>query len=139
MLKFTPEELEKLVRPTWEDFKNKVINGLKFELELNKNGEPKIKNNVRGKVEGQIGLIKLHAWDITYDIAVEHISGVSDAAEAYIKENTVKGRFLRKPENRELYGDVLPNGDIITKQSFWLNKDYILQYLKEKAPELLKS
>lgn len=139
ILKFTPEELEKLVRPTWEDFKKKVKDGLTFKLELNKNGEPKIKNNVSGKVEGQIGLIKLHAWDITYDIAAEHISGVSDAANEYIKDNTVEGRFLRKPENRELYGDVLPNGDVITKQSFWLNKDYILQYLKEKAPELLKS
>ncbi len=138
MLKFTPEELEDSVRPTWEDFKSKVIEGLRFEVKLNKKKSPIVTNNINGKVDGQIGLIKLHVRDITYDISLQHISGATEEAQEYIEQHSKKGRFLRKPKNREKYGDLLPNGDIIPKQSFWLNRDYILQYLREKAPGLLE-
>ena len=138
MLKFTPEELEEFVRPTWEDFRCKVIEGLRFQLKLNRNNEPIITNNINGRVDGQIGLIKLHVRDITYDISAQHISGVNEKAEEYIRKHSENGRFMRKPDNQEKFGDVLPNGDVIPKQSFWLNRDYILQYLREKAPELLK-
>ncbi|EAF5696608.1 restriction endonuclease, partial [Listeria monocytogenes] len=42
--------------------------------------------------------------------------------------------------NGEKYGngiigkhtDVLPNGDIMTKQSFWLNKKYLLNIIDDK-------
>lgn len=138
MLKFTPEELERLVRPTWEDFKSEIIEGLKFKLELNANHEPIITNNIQGKAAGQIGLIKLHVRDIAYDISLQNISGTTKEAKEYINKHSVNGRFLRKPENIPQYGDRLPNGDIIPKQSFWLNKDYILQYLREREPGLLK-
>ena len=138
MLKFTPEELEELVRPTWEDFKHKVMEGLRFHLKLNGNNEPIITNNIKGKTDGQIGLIKLHVRDIIYDISAQHILGVDEKAEEYIRDHSQNGRFLRKPENKEKYGDTLPNGDILPKQSFWLNRDYILQYIREKAPEFLK-
>lgn len=138
MLKFTPEELEKSVKPTWEDFKSKVREGLKFEVKLNKKDVPVVTNNINGKVDGQIGLIKLHVKDITYDISLQNISGATEEAEEYIRQHSWEGRFLRKPQNREKYGDLLPNGDIIPKQSFWLNRDYILQYLRDKAPGLLE-
>lgn len=137
ILKFTPEELERLVRPTWEDFKSKVSKGLKFKLELNTNHEPIITNNINGKVAGQIGLIKLHVRDIAYDISLRHISGTTKEAKEYINKHSLNERFIRKPENIQKYGDKLPNGDIIPKQSFWLNRDYILQYIRERNPGLL--
>lgn len=138
MLKFTPEELERLVRPTWEEFKSRISEGLKFKLELNANHEPIITNNINGKIAGQIGLIKLHVRDIAYDISLQHISGTTKEEREYINEHSINGRFLRKSENIPKYGDRLPNGDIIPKQSFWLNRDYILQYLRERKPGLLK-
>ena len=137
-LKFTPEQLNQYVKDTWLDFKEKVIGGLQFRVKLDKKGRPKIYNNIQGKTEGQIGLIKLHVKDVVYDIYAENISGRTPEEQRFIRNHTIGSRFCWKPENRDKYGDELPNGDIIPKQSFWLNKEYILEYLRENAPELLK-
>ena len=40
-----------------------------------------------------------------------------------LDKNTVNGRFAWKPENKWKYGCILSNGDMVTKQSLWLNKD----------------
>lgn len=134
-LKFTPEQLDKYVKPTWEDFKKKVVNGMRFKLEKNKS-LIKVCSDVAGKTEGQIGLIKLHARDVTYDINRKHISGVDAAATKILEANTLNGRFIWKPENKHKYGCMLKNRDIITKQSFWLNKDFVLNYIRENKPEI---
>lgn len=85
----------------------------------------------------KLGLIKLHARDVVYDIDRHNITGETNEAEQLIDRYTVNGRFLWKPENREKYGCKLPNGDVITRQSFWLNKDYVLEYIKQNEVELL--
>lgn len=135
-LKFTPEQLDKCVRQTWEDFKKKVIGGMEFELVTNKRSI-EVCSNVSGKTEGQIGLIKLHAWDVTYNIDRNHIHGVDDDAKKILDANTINGRFVWKSENKKKYGCTLPNGDVITKQSFWLNKDFVLDYIRKNKPEIL--
>lgn len=137
-MKFTPEQLDKYVKDTWLDFKEKINNGLKFTLKLNKNGNCIIYNNVNGITNNQIGVIKLHVKDVVYDIDIANISGLTKEAEEFIRKHTVNNRFRWKIYNKDKYGDKLPNGDIIPKQSFWLNKSAILLYLKENAPELLK-
>lgn len=134
-LKFTPEELDKYVKKTWEGFKKKVIDGINFELVKNKKGI-EVCSDVAGKMEGQIGLIKLHAWDVTYDIDRRHIHGVDADAIDVLDANTVNGRFIWKPDNKDKYGCTLPNGDVITKQSFWLNKDFVLNYIRKNKPEI---
>ena len=135
-LKFTPEQLDKYVKQTWEDFKQKTIDGISFELVKSKRGI-KVCSDVLGKTEGQIGLIKLHAWDVTYDIDRNHINGADATATEILNENTVDGRFVWKPENKDRCGCTLPNGDVITKQSFWLNKDFVLEYIRENKIEIL--
>lgn len=135
-LKFTPEQLDKCVRQTWENFRQKVIDGIKFELVQDKRSFG-ISSDVSGKTEGQIGLIKLHAGDVTYNIDRNHIHGADEGADKILDANTIDGRFVWKPENKDKYGCTLPNGDVITKQSFWLNKDFVLDYIREKKPEIL--
>lgn len=134
-LKFTPEQLDKWVKQSWEDFKQKVHDGMRFELATDKSGI-KVYSDVAGKTEGQIGLIKLHAWDVTYDIDRSRINGVDAIATQILDRNTVNGRFVWKPENKRKYGCTLPNGDVITKQSFWLNKKFVLEYIRENKPEV---
>lgn len=136
-LKFTPEQLDKYVKDTWENFKKTILAGVKFQLAINKQGKIVIHSNIQGKVNGQIGLIKLHARDVVYDIDRHNITGETNEAERLIDRYTVNGRFLWKPENREKYGCKLPNGDVITQQSFWLNKDYVLEYIKQNGAKLL--
>ena len=135
-LKFTPEQLDKYVKRTWEAFKRKVIEGMRFEVVKNKNSF-KVRSDVSGKTKGQIGLIKLHATDVAYDIDCNHISGADEAATKILEANTQNGRFVCKPENRDKYGCTLPNGDVITKQSFWLNNDFVLDYIRQNKPEIL--
>lgn len=134
-LKFTPEELDKYVKQTWESFRKKVIEGISFVLEV-KGKNVRIQSDVQGKREGQIGLIKLHASDVTYDIDRRHICGANWEAEKIIDDNTVNGRFVWKPENRDKCGCAIQNGDVITKQSFWLNNDFVLKYIRDKKPEV---
>ena len=135
-LKFTPEELDKGVKDTWEKFKKKVKDGLTFEVKK-QNSKIQICSNIDGKVEGQIGYIKSHAGGVTYDIDRTNIS-ISDDIDGIniFTGNIQNGRFIWKSENKEKYGDNLPNGDIITKQSFWLNREYILEYIKKNKPEI---
>ena len=137
-LKFTPEELDMYVKETWEAFRKKVIHGIIFKVKAKKKGI-RVYSDVQGKKAGQIGLIKLHAKGVTYDIDVGHICAVDKKAEKIVKDNTINGRFVWRPENRHMYGCVIENGDVIPKQSFWLNKDFVLKYIREKKPEIFKN
>lgn len=133
-LKFTPEQLDKWAKETWEDIKSKVVNGIRFTLEKRKN-DVIIHSNIQGKTENQMGLIKVHG-QATYDIDRKNIIGVDEASEQYIEKNTVNGRFVQQEEKKGTFGCKLPNGDIIGKQSYWLNNDFVLNYIKEHSGEL---
>lgn len=133
-LKFTPEQLDEWAKETWEDLKSKVVNGIRFTLEKRKN-DVIIHSNIQGKTENQMGLIKVHGQS-TYDIDRKNIIGVDEISEQYIEKNTVNGRFVQREEKKDTFGCKLPNGDIIGKQSYWLNNDFVLNYIKEHSSEL---
>jgi DNA mismatch repair protein MutH len=133
-LKFTPEQLDEWAKETWEDLKSKVVNGIRFTLEKRKN-DVIIHSNIRGKTENQMGLIKVHGQS-TYDIDRKNIIGVDEVSEQYIEKNTVNGRFVQREEKKDTFGCELPNGDVIGKQSYWLNNDFVLNYIKEHSGEL---
>ena len=116
------------------DFKSKVVNGIQFTLEKRKN-DVIIHSNIQGKIENQMGLIKVHGQS-TYDIDRKNIIGVDEVSEQYIEKNTVNGRFVQREEKKDTFGCELPNGDIIGKQSYWLNNDFVLNYIKEHSDEL---
>ena len=82
-----------------------------------------------------MGLIKVHGQS-TYDIDRKNIIGVDEVSEQYIEKNTVNGRFVQREEKKDTFGCELPNGDIIGKQSYWLNNDFVLNYIKEHSDEL---
>ena len=94
-----------------------------------------IHSNIQGKIENQMGLIKVHGQS-TYDIDRKNIIGVDEVSEQYIEKNTVNGRFVQREEKKDTFGCELPNGDIIGKQSYWLNNDFVLNYIKEHSDEL---
>lgn len=133
-LKFTPEQLDEWAKETWEDLKNKLLSGIQFTLEKRKK-DVIIHSNIQGKIENQMGLIKVHGQS-TYDIDRKHIVGADEASEQYIDANTVNGHFVQREEKKAAFGCELPNGDIIGKQSYWLNNDFILNYIKKHSDEL---
>ncbi|MCR5481705.1 MAG: restriction endonuclease, partial [Clostridia bacterium] len=100
-------DLEVNVRNEWEKYKRVIKYGVKFTKCIDRNGKITFKNNLPNKSETKIIHIRPHAQKAAY-----------------------------KFNNGEIYGNVernanmLPSGEYMTTQSFWLNNDYILNQIK---------
>lgn len=100
------EHLE-IVRNEWETSQRILKEGLVLQKKYDKDGRNfKIKNNFPKKSETKITHIRPHT-----------------SKRYYVLEN---GEVIGE---NPTYGDELPDGRIITKQSFWLNNTYILSQL----------
>ena len=96
-------EIDNTLRNEWEIVKNKFITGVNFEF------KGYIANDLPKKTETQIIHVRPHASRSAYEInGVFYGSG-----------------------SLEVDSDDLPNGDKMTKQSFWLNNTYILEQIKD--------
>lgn len=104
-------DLEVTVRKEWEKYKHIIQYGIKFTKLIDSSGKISFKNNLPNKSETEIIHVRPHATKAAY-------------------------RF----SNGEEYGNVsrdanvLPNGEYMTTQSFWINNSYIL----EQIDKLLK-
>lgn len=100
-------DLDVTVRNEWEEYKRIIQYGVKFTKVLDSAGKVSFKNNLPNKSETEIIHVRPHATKAAY-------------------------RF----NNGEEYGNVdrdaniLPNGEYMTTQSFWINNDYVLKQLK---------
>ena len=104
------ESLE-VVHKAWIKSKLILQEGVKFDIKYNKKGDLKVFNNLPGITDNGVFHIRPHANHAYYSI------------------------------NGEVYGngklsdsDLLPNGDRMTKQAYWLNRDFIESQLR---PELV--
>lgn len=103
------EDLNVTVRKEWEKYKHIIKYGVEFKKKIDSQGKVSFENNLPNKSETEIIHIRPHAQKAAY-------------------------RF----NNGEEYGNVdrdanmLPNGEYMTTQSFWINNDYILHQLKKK-------
>ena len=101
------DDLDVTVRNEWEEYKRIIQYGVKFTKVLDKAGKVSFKNNLPNKSETEIIHVRPHAIKAAY-------------------------RF----NNGEEYGNVdrdaniLPSGEYMTTQSFWINNDYVLKQLK---------
>ena len=131
ILSLTDEELEKFLKPLWESIQYEINKGVHFKLYINKNGKPKIYNSLPDKKNQALSHVRPHTRKSTYKIKRENIIGYDSIAEKYIEEHTRENYFYLNEEYLKKYGDTLPNGDIMTKQCFWINRQYILSRLEE--------
>lgn len=103
------EDLNVTVRREWEAYKHIIQYGVKFNKLIDSKGKVSFENNLPNKSETEIIHVRPHAQKAAY-------------------------RF----NNGEEYGNVerdanmLPNGEYMTTQSFWINNDYILRQIKKK-------
>lgn len=86
----------------WKANQNIINQGVKFEI-----GKT-IKNDLPKAKDARIFHLRPHA-----------------KKSAYLIDGDEYGKGLLERD-----ADVLPNGDMMTKQSFWLNKSYVLEQLK---------
>ena len=99
-------DLDLTVRNEWERYKQIIKHGVIFTKYIDSKGKISFKNNLPNKKETKIIHVRPHAEKAAY-------------------------RFNNGEEygNVERDANVLPNGEYMTTQSFWLNNDYVLKQL----------
>ena len=99
-------DLEVVVRKEWEEYKRIIQYGIEFTKIVDATGKISFQNNLPNKSETEIIHVRPHAQKAAYQF-----------------------------KNGEVYGNVerdanmLPNGEYMTTQSFWINNDYVLRQL----------
>lgn len=99
-------DLEVTVRKEWERYRHIIRYGVEFTKCIDSSGKVSFKNNLPNKSETEIIHIRPHAIKAAY-------------------------RFNNGEEygNVERDANVLPNGEYMTTQSFWINNEYILRQI----------
>ena len=100
-------DLEVVIKREWEQYKRIIQYGIEFTKCIDANGNISFKNNLPNKSETEIIHVRPHAQKAAY-------------------------RFNNGEEygNVERDANILPNGEYMTTQSFWINNSYILKILK---------
>lgn len=132
ILTFTDEELEMNLKPIWERIKKEINDGVKFTLSITSKGGLRVSNTLPGMADYKMCHTKTHSSKTAYKIKLCNIVGDSEEAKECIKKYTEGDYFYLGKQNLNNYGDMLPNGDIMTKQCIWINSSYILKRLKEQ-------
>ena len=99
-------DLNDIVKREWEKYKDIIINGVILKKIKKGNNKVEIQNNLPGLKDTEIIHIRPHAQKSAYKL----------------KDGFTKGNIERD-------ADELPNGEWMTKQSFWLNREYVLKQL----------
>ena len=95
-------DIDNIVRKEWEQVKQTIIDGVKFDIKPNR-----VDNNLLSPTQSQIIHVRPHTSQSAYRLHNGYIKGdIKDC-------------------------DELANGELMTKQSFWLNNDYILSILEK--------
>lgn len=102
------DDLNTEVYDGWSKIKKIISVGVQFKLKTDKRGNTVVENNLPSKNDNRIIHMRPHAQQAYYKLANGFTKGkVSD-------------------------GDELPDGQYMTKQSFWINNSYIISILREE-------
>lgn len=102
------EELEKTGKDEWELYKKKLLEGVNFKHSTDKNGKVKTENDLPKMSDTQMFHLRPRAEKSAYLINGKRYGGGTESDM-----------------------DLLPNGDKMTKQCFWLNHKYVLKIIKD--------
>ena len=102
------EDLDGALRDCWSAARRKVRDGVTFTKKVQKSGKVKFINDLPGSRDNPIAHVRPHAGKSAYKLA----------------DGTKRG-------NIEKDGDELPDGQWMTKQSFWLNSRYVYEIVKD--------
>ena len=102
------EELETIGKMEWERYKYKFLSGVNFELKQQKNGKIVIYNDLPNKSDTKIFHLRPHSEKSAY---------------------LIKGIKYGNGSEKDM--DILPNGDKMTHQCFWLNNDYVSEVIRD--------
>ncbi len=99
------QDIDGPLRECWEKTRDTIEKGVVLDIEIRENGSVRVTNDLPGAGEpGSIAHVRPHATKRGYRL----------------EDGTVIG-------DPERYGDELPDGRVMTKQSFWLNRGYVYE------------
>ncbi len=101
-------DLETTGRKEWEAYQQKFMEGVEFTIKERPDGGYRVLNDLPTTKTTKIFHLRPHASRSAYEIDGQHIGNGTEADM-----------------------DTLPDGRKMTKQCFWLNKDYVAKIIKE--------
>ena len=101
------DDLNITVREGWESIRQTIIDGVEFTIKEQKNGLI-VRNNLPSKKNNPIVHIRPHTSKRYYALHGGMVIGDGNVSNS----------------------DLLPDGQRMTKQSFWLNNSYVLDQIK---------
>ena len=102
------DELEEVGRLEWNKYKEKFIEGVNFTVKNLSCGKQIIENDLPKKTDTKIFHLRPHS-----------------SKSAYL----INGKKYGNGSSTDM--DLLPNGDKMTHQCFWLNNDYISEIIRD--------
>ncbi len=102
------EDLDGALRECWEAARDKVRRGVTFTKKVRADGKVVVCNDLPGIDDNPVAHVRPHTSRSAYKLADGYERG-----------------------DLERDGDELPDGQWMTKQSFWLKNDYIYGFLKD--------
>lgn len=102
------EDIDGPLKDCWQRTKDVVSEGVELIVTLDRHGKPIVSNNLPKKSDrGSISHVRPHTTKRGYRFE--------------------DGSVIGDPDR---YGDELPDGRVMTKQSFWLNSDYVYAVIR---------
>lgn len=106
------EDIDGPLRECWQRTKEAIVNGVDFEVKIGTNCGCFVNNNLPKMSDaGSIAHVRPHAQKAAYQLD----NGINIG-------------------NIERDADELPDGQFMTKQSFWLNSKYVYEIVKTSEP-----
>lgn len=98
-----PDKDIEVVRDAWNRTKHIIKYGIELKKAVQKNGKVTIENNLPGISDNGVFHIRPHASKSYYELNDGNVYGSGSVSDS----------------------DILPNGERMTKQAYWLNRAYI--------------
>ncbi|WP_407450463.1 Sau3AI family type II restriction endonuclease [Fibrobacter sp.] len=130
-----PQDDEKIIKKGWEDIRDIIRAGIKFVKDVNDDGSPILttrgKNRILNNFPDSRNTDKNRKEYRLCPSPKPYNRIISIRPHASLVYYDLKSIGYKDTGNPRCNGSCLPNGDVMTKQCFWFNNEYILEQIKE--------
>lgn len=130
-----PQDDEKIIKKGWEDIRDIIRAGVKFVKDVNDDGSPILttrgKNRILNNFPDSRNTDKNRKEYRLCPSPKPYNRIISIRPHASLVYYDLKSIGYKDTGNPRCNGSCLPNGDVMTKQCFWFNNEYILEQIKE--------
>ena len=131
-----PQKHERIIRKGWEDIRDIIRAGIKFVKDVNDDGSPILttrgKNRILNNFPDSRNTDKSRKEYKLCPSPKPYNSIISIRPHASLVYYDLKSIGYKDTDNPRCNGSRLPNGDVMTKQCFWFNNEYILKQIKKQ-------